>query len=117
MHLFTLDRLPLLIGILSKRWKWNYDKKEKKNVIRHLKETGKEIVTISEDQMHNFAGNMLELQGEKGPVLVMSEQAKNSLNEEQFVKLEKYCYLLAVNLTTIETLGGGSARCMLAEVF
>lgn len=93
------------------------DKKEKKNLLNHLKRSGKEVIAISEKQMHSFAGNMLELKGRDNLLLVMSEQARESLTKEQVVKLEKYCYLLAVNLKTIETLGGGSARCMLAEVY
>lgn len=93
------------------------DKKEKKNVLQHLKQTNKDVISITEEQMHSFAGNMLELKGSNKQVLVMSSQAKESLKTEQLVKLEKYCYLLAVNISTIETLGGGSARCMLAEVF
>lgn len=93
------------------------DKKEKKSILQHLKQTKKEVITISEEQMHSFVGNMLELKGAENQVLVMSEQAHKSLKTNQLVKLEKYCYLLTVNITTIETLGGGSARCMLAEVF
>ena len=93
------------------------DKKEKKNVVQHLKKSGKEVITITEPQMNSFAGNMLELQGESGAVLVMSKQANESLTKEQLFKLEKYAIILAVDLKTIETLGGGSARCMLAEVF
>ena len=93
------------------------DKKERKNVIQHLKDTNKEIIKISEAQMHSFAGNMLELDGEKGKLLVMSQQAFESLDEEQVVRVKKYAYILPVKLNTIETLGGGSARCMLAEVF
>jgi len=93
------------------------DKKEKKNVLQHLKKSGKEVVVITENQMHSFAGNMLELQGKSGSVLVMSKQANESLTNEQLIKLEKHAAILVVDLKTIETLGGGSARCMLAEVF
>ena len=93
------------------------DKKERKNVLQHLKATNKEIIKISETQMHSFAGNMLELDGENGKLLVMSQQAFESLDEEQVVRIKKYAYILPVKLNTIETLGGGSARCMLAEVF
>ena len=93
------------------------DKKEKKNVVQHLKKSGKEVITITETQMHSFAGNMLELQGESGAVLVMSKQANESLTAAQLFKLEKHATILAVDLKTIETIGGGSARCMLAEVF
>lgn len=93
------------------------DKKEKKNVINHLKSTKKEIITITEEQMHFFAGNMLQLSVENKNLLVLSQQAYEILNDEQIAKIKKYAYLLPVNLKTIETLGGGSARCMLAEVF
>jgi len=93
------------------------DKKEKKNVVQHLKKSGKEVVAITEVQMHSFAGNMLELQGESGAVLVMSKQANEILTTEQLFKLEKHATILVADLKTIETLGGGSARCMLAEVF
>ena len=93
------------------------DKKEKKNVLQHLKKSGKEVIAITEAQMNSFAGNMLELKGSSGAVLVMSKQANESLTKEQLFKLEKYATILVVDLKTIETLGGGSARCMLAEVF
>lgn len=93
------------------------DKKEKKNVVNHLKATKKEIIAITEEQMHFFAGNMLQLSVENKNLLVLSQQAYDILNEDQIVKIKKYAYLLPVNLKTIETLGGGSARCMLAEVF
>jgi len=93
------------------------DKKEKKNVVQHLKKSGKEVITITESQMSSFAGNMLELQGDSGTVLVMSTQANESLTNEQLVKLKRHGSILSVNLKTIETLGGGSARCMLTEVF
>lgn len=93
------------------------DKKERKNVLEHLKRTEKEIITISEEQMHQFAGNMLQVQGEKGSFLVMSQAAYNSLTQEQISKIEKHCSILTSDLQTIETCGGGSARCMLAEIF
>lgn len=94
------------------------DSKERKAVIKHLKQDGKEIIEISEEQMHNFAGNMLQLKGfgEK-KYLVMSERAHQSLTPEQIAKIEKYSEILSSNLNVIETCGGGSARCMLAEVF
>ncbi|HET8738043.1 MAG TPA: arginine deiminase-related protein [Pricia sp.] len=94
------------------------DKKEKKSVIGHLKENGKEIITISEGQMHHFAGNMLQvLAGDGTPVLVMSTQAYTSLAPEQIASIEKHCGIVHSSLETIETCGGGSARCMMAEVF
>lgn len=93
------------------------DKKEKKNVIKHLKQDGKEIITISEEQMHEFAGNMLEVQGRDKKYLVMSERARKSLDKDQVAKIEKHCEILSSKIETIETCGGGSARCMMAEVF
>ncbi|MFJ1377676.1 citrulline utilization hydrolase CtlX [Capnocytophaga canimorsus] len=93
------------------------DKKEQKNVIAHLKEDGKEIIAITEAQMHQFAGNMLQVQGKDGAYLVMSGAAYRSLNPEQIKKIEKHCKILHSDLETIETCGGGSARCMMAEIF
>ncbi len=79
--------------------------------------TGKEIIDISLAQMNAFAGNMLELVNDKGEhLLVMSESAYYSLTASQIKNLEKYCKLVYADLTTIETNGGGSARCMIAEV-
>ncbi|WP_111880036.1 citrulline utilization hydrolase CtlX [Aequorivita sp. CIP111184] len=93
------------------------DVAEKKNVTQHLKKDGKEIIKITEAQMHHFAGNMLQLQGKDKKYLVMSAAAHNSLNKEQIAAIEKHCEILSSDLTTIETCGGGSARCMMAEVF
>lgn len=90
---------------------------EKKNVVQHLKKDGKEIIKITEAQMHHFAGNMLQLQGKDRKYLVMSTAAHTSLNKEQIAAIEKHCEILSSDLTTIETCGGGSARCMMAEVF
>lgn len=94
------------------------DKKERQQVVKSLKEDGKEVIDISEAQMHQFAGNMLQLIGENSQaILVMSSSAYNSLNAGQIARIEKHCPILHSNITTIETLGGGSARCMMAEVF
>lgn len=93
------------------------DASEKKNVVQHLKKDGKEIIRITEEQMHHFAGNMLQLQGKDKKYLVMSAAAHKSLNKEQIAAIEKHCEILSSDLTTIETCGGGSARCMMAEVF
>lgn len=94
------------------------DKKERKNVVKHLKHDGKEIIAITEEQMHQFAGNMLQVEGAFGKkYLVMSVAAHKSLTKNQLETIEKYCQILSSDLETIETLGGGSARCMMAEVF
>lgn len=94
------------------------DKKERKNVVKHLKQDGKEIISITEAQMHQFAGNMLQLRGDNNQrYLVMSEAAHKSLTKDQINRIEKHCPILSSSLETIETCGGGSARCMMAEVF
>ena len=94
------------------------DKKEQKNVVNHLKNDGKEIIAITEEQMNNFAGNMLQVNGANDErFLVMSESAFKSLTNQQISKLEKHTNILYSSLDTIETCGGGSARCMMAEVF
>jgi len=94
------------------------DKKERKNVVHHLKESGKEIIAISEEQMHHFAGNMLQVLGANDKrYIVMSTQAYESLNKTQIETIERHCEILHSSLETIETCGGGSARCMMAEVF
>lgn len=94
------------------------DKKERKNVLKHLKEDGKEVITITEDQVNAFAGNMMQVHNAAGArLLIMSDQAYQSLNADQIKKLEKYNEILHPSIETIETLGGGSVRCMMAEVF
>lgn len=94
------------------------DEIERNLVIQNLQKTGKEIIEITEKQMQKFAGNMLQLHNDKAEqILVMSQTAYKALTSEQIQKIEKYSEILYTDLTTIETNGGGSARCMLAEVF
>ena len=94
------------------------DESERNNVIETIKNSGKELIEISEDQMQNFAGNMLQVQNKSGEkFLVMSQSAYKSLNRGQVSAIEKYCEIIYSDLEVIETNGGGSARCMLAEVF
>ena len=93
------------------------DKKERKNVLAHLKDDKKDIIYITTQQMEHFAGNMLQVQGDNSTYLVMSDAAYQSLTPAQINQLEQHTKILHTNLTTIETCGGGSARCMLAEVF
>jgi hypothetical protein len=94
------------------------DKKQRKNVITHLKSDGKEILSITEAQMHAFAGNMLQVIGaDDKRFMVMSSAAYHSLDKDQISAIEKYCEIIHSPLDTIETCGGGSARCMMAEVF
>ncbi len=93
------------------------DKKERKNVLNHLKEDKKEVINITAEQMHKYAGNMLQVQGKESTYLVMSDTAYNALTPAQIATIEAHTRIIHSNLETIETCGGGSARCMLAEVF
>ncbi len=94
------------------------DKKERKNVVDHLKKDGKEIIEITEEQMHHFAGNMLQVVGaDNQRFMVMSSAAYHSLDTLQIEAIEKYSEIIHSSLHTIETCGGGSARCMMAEIF
>lgn len=93
------------------------DPEERKLVEKTIASSGKEIIQISFDQMNRFAGNMLQVEDKKGnPLLVMSQQAWESLNDQQKSKLKSYNEVLYSNLKTIESNGGGSARCMMAEI-
>lgn len=94
------------------------DELEREKVIETIKNSGKELIEISEEQMQNFAGNMLQVHNNVGEkFLVMSQSAYRSLKPEQIAAITKYCEIIYSDLETIETNGGGSARCMLAEVF
>ena len=93
------------------------DKNERKNVLNHLKEDKKEIITISREQVDYYAGNMLEVKGKEHSYLVMSQTAYKSLTPQQIEAIERHTQILYSDLSTIEICGGGSARCMLAEVF
>ena len=95
------------------------DEKERQEVIETLEQTDREVIEISHAQMNSFAGNMLQVKNKKAErILVMSESAFQSLDATQVKKLRAYNdYLLQANIPTIEQYGGGSARCMIAEVF
>ena len=94
------------------------DETERVKVVNAIVNSGKEIIEISENQMQQFAGNMLQVQNYDGKkFLVMSQSAYQSLTSEQILNIEKYSEIIYSDLETIETNGGGSARCMLAEVF
>ena len=94
------------------------NEEERRGVIVSVAETSKEIILISEDQMQHFAGNMLQVQNSNGKnFLVMSQSAYNSLNEFQIDRLKQYNELIIVPIPTIERVGGGSVRCMMAEIF
>ena len=94
------------------------DEAERSMVVNSLTATGHRIIAISTEQVEHFAGNMLEVESETGQsLLVMSAEARRSLTEEQVAEIEGFSTIVAPELTTIEKNGGGSARCMLAEIF
>lgn len=94
------------------------DQKEKEELKRTLESSGKRVMEISFSQMGSFAGNMLEVKGDGAKnLLIMSSTARKSLTTTQSRELSKTYKLLAPQIETIETNGGGSARCMLGEIF
>ena len=94
------------------------DKKERKMVLDSLRGDEKEVILITEAQVNNFVGNMLEVRGaDERRYLVMSSSAHQSLTKKQIAQLEEHVTILSSSLDTIEACGGGSARCMMAEIF
>ena len=91
---------------------------EREFVLQSLKESGHQVIDITWEQMNHFAGNMLELQTNEGKSIVaISQSAFDSLTQSQKTEIGKYGELVPLYVNTIETIGGGSARCMIAEVF
>lgn len=91
---------------------------EHKRVAEVIRRSNKQLIEITLNQMHHFAGNMLQVQNNKGEkLLVMSTQAYRSLTAEQVDRLAHFNRIVHAPLNTIETNGGGSARCMMAEIF
>ena len=94
------------------------DKKQRKNVSNFIIESGKKLIEISEKQVESFAGNMLELINENGEsILVMSKSAEDSLDENQRNTIANHSRIISCDINTIEVCGGGSTRCMMAEIF
>ena len=93
------------------------DKKQRKQVADSLQNSNKQVINISEEQVANFAGNILQIKGESDNYIAMSKTAHTSLREAQITLLEKHGKLIVSDITTIEENGGGSVRCMLAEIF
>ena len=90
---------------------------EKIHVRETIGRTGKTLIAISPDQMNHFAGNMLQVNNERGEkLLIMSTRAFQSLKPDQVTQLSAFNRILHSGLNTIETFGGGSARCMMAEI-
>jgi hypothetical protein len=95
-----------------------HNQTERELVLNKIHSSKKEIIEISLQQMNQFAGNMLQVQNQDGKkLLIMSSQAYKSLNQDQIFKLESYNAILHSKLDAIERNGGGSARCMIAEIF
>lgn len=90
---------------------------ERNMVYNELKNDNKEVISLTENQIEQFAGNMLLIKNSIQPILVMSTSAFKSLSNDQINKFENYAKIVHSNLETIEKTGGGSARCMLAEIF
>lgn len=92
------------------------DPEEREAIENELKADGLEVIALTEEQIEQFAGNMLELQGSNGPIIAMSSSAHNALDVAQIDALKQFGTIVHADLTTIETCGGGSARCMIAEI-
>lgn len=93
------------------------NEEERETVLASLRETGKDIIEITTEQMNGFAGNILQVRSTEGsPVIVMSETAHNTFTEDQLARLAQYGEVVSVSIPTIEKFGGGSARCMILEV-
>jgi len=91
---------------------------ERRALVDVLENSGKEIISITEQQMHCFAGNMLQIKNtEEKRFLVMSKSAYDSLTKHQIEQLTAYNELIVIPIPTIEKVGGGSVRCMMAEIF
>jgi len=91
---------------------------ERQTLLDSFVKTNKEVIEISQDQLNHFAGNMLQVFDiTEKPHLIMSDQGYQSLKTAQVKRLEKYNPLLPISIPTIEALGGGSTRCMLAEIY
>ena len=94
------------------------DKSERKNLLKSLKEDKKQVIDITEEQVTSFAGNMLQVKGANDELfLVMSQAAYDCLTQSQISQINRHCKIISSSLATIEACGGGSARCMMAEVF
>lgn len=95
------------------------DKEERNAILKQFEESNLEVIELNDDQLnHHFAGNMLQVKNNNDiPYLVMSKRAFQSLEESQIAKIEKHTNILPVSIDIIETIGGGSARCMMAENF
>lgn len=90
---------------------------ERRALQARLEADGYEVVALSPGQVSGFAGNLLQLEGSRGPVIAMSESARRHMGSAVLARLERYGSVVAAPIPTIERFGGGSVRCMLAEIF
>ena len=93
------------------------DDHDKEKVMKSLLQSKREIITISYHQMNSFMGNVLQLHHDNENFLVISKTAYSTLNEDQLKSIEKHCTIISPDIHYIEINGGGSVRCMLAELF
>ncbi len=92
--------------------------KERNSVMNSLRNSGKEIILLNENQINSFAGNMILLKNKKNAnFLIMSNSAYNSLSSHQIDNIQSHVKIIKSNLSTIEYYGGGGARCMITELF
>ena len=93
------------------------NEEERQELLATFNRTHKEVIMIDFSQMESFAGNMLQLDTASGSIMVMSSQAYQSLNEDQVDKISNYSRIVHADISCIEKYGGGSVRCMMAELF
>lgn len=95
------------------------DKDERATIIKQFEDSNLDIIDLNDEQLnHHFAGNMLQVKNKENiPFLVMSKRAFHSLNASQITQIEKHTQILPVSIDLVEQIGGGSARCMMAENF
>jgi hypothetical protein len=86
-------------------------------IVSRLERSGREVIELRLSQLPSFAGNLIELHGTKGSVIALSAQAAAALDATQLEALQRHGTVLTADVGTIERYGGGSVRCMLAEVF
>ncbi|OLR64982.1 arginine deiminase-related protein [Peptoniphilus porci] len=86
-------------------------------VLKSLRDSGKEIISLTEDEFNNYVGNSIELKGEGKNILVISKSGYNALTDKHKNTIEKYDFILPIDVETISKYGGGSIRCMIAENF
>jgi hypothetical protein len=91
--------------------------KERTQLLESLEGSNKEVILLSEPQIEQFAGNALTLQGSNGPILVLSSSGYNALTNTQLTRIQAHAKIVHSPLQVIEQCGGGSARCMMAELF